>query len=107
MSISTKWNYMRGYYFNYAEKGHRKVVDVPHLRVEFDTGTKLYKGDNVQLVLDEIGEEGWELVTTTPVVGPRSKSSGEVLASLFSIDPNSSGPSVTLGFMLWFKKQIA
>ncbi len=108
-----RWEYMRCLYYTEQEvvkTGIMSTEEKTHYYIKIGEGkdTKKYKDDDADLRLDELGSEGWELVSTTPIVGPKSKYSGAggVAVALTAGPLAHTSETSTTGIILWFKRRI-
>lgn len=64
-------------------------------------GTEATKGKDAWQKLNELGNEGWELVSVVPIVA--SQRVGSMLEML-ALQPKYA--TMTAGYWLWFKKHV-
>jgi hypothetical protein len=98
-----KWRYKKCFYYTKKEQsGGVFSASETHEYLKHSDGLeeKLYKDENVDKMLNMLGNSGWELVSTSPIVGQK----GMGLAGLFAMDPSGSSVTTTQGVILWFKK---
>ena len=68
------WQYRRAWFYTYQETRRLKAA-IPHSRLNIDG--KEFEDENVSVMLDHLGGEGWELVAVTPWVDSRQGSFAE------------------------------
>ncbi len=103
--MMTKWQYQKGFYYTKQVKSKERfggMITTQFLEFSTETKRRTFAGENVMLKLDEMGLDGWELFSTTPIVGEKSIG----IAGLFALDPSGAKEVTTQGVILWFKNKF-
>jgi len=104
----SQWDYMRCLFYTAEEDVDPGIFVNKETHYYIKVGDKIYKDEDADLYLSKCGEIGWELISTTPIVGPISKYSGlgGVAVALTAGPVAQTSVTATNGIMLWFKREI-